>query len=122
MVNLETQAQAQTTNESTQPTNASEIVSVWVCQNQQLPQRKQIDLGASPTFNVLIEQIQYNFKEFTEENTLELLRDDSTWAEISVDNINIPLTDIGITNHSVISIETKEKPPETLPSGDTTTG
>lgn len=78
-------------------------------------------MGASPSLNVLIEQIQYNFNDFKEENTLELLRDDSTWAEISVDNVNIPLTDIGIKNQSVISIETKEKAPETLPSDGTTT-
>jgi hypothetical protein len=98
-------------------------VSVLVCSNQQVNQSKQINLGLSPSLNMLKEQIQKNFEEFTDESTLEILGDDNTWTQIAVDNINIPLIDIGIKNNSTISIVNKEKAPPAaaLSSDDTST-
>ncbi len=119
--NLE--VQAQTPNGSVEPTDASDTVSVLVCSNQQVDQSKQINLGLSPSLNMLKEQIQKNFEEFTDESTLEILGDDNTWTQIAVDNINIPLIDIGIKNNSTISIVNKEKAPPAaaLSSDDTST-
>lgn len=80
-------------------------MSVWICRNRQLEQRKEIDLGFSPTLNTLIEQINKNFDGITENITLTFLSDDIIWSEIREDNTNIALVDLGINHRSIISIE-----------------
>ena len=83
----------------------SKCVSVWVCQNRQLDQRMELNLGFSPCFNLLIDQIYENFDGITEDTILAVLLNDDTWLEICVNNVNIPLIDLGIHHQSTISIE-----------------
>jgi hypothetical protein len=65
---------------------------------------------------VLIEQIQYNFRTYTPENKLELLNDGDTWTEISVQNPNVSLSDVGVKQNSLVSIKPKEEVPEPAPA------
>lgn len=83
----------------------SQSVGVWICLHRQLDQRIQIHLGVSPCFSSLIDQIYENFDGITEDTILAVLLDDDIWLEICVNNVNIPLIDLGIHHQSTISIE-----------------